>query len=121
MPNTEEPVFSLPSLDTVQQQVKQNPHETPMALVEFGQSLGKAMELALKNEAYATRLFGELESCARESGSKPKPVAIQAQCIMSAGRLAGKHGTLLPRYKDLYSQASPAIRKLIENMDRLAQ
>jgi hypothetical protein len=102
-----------PSLERVRQAVVDNPHVTPLPLIEFSVSIGRKMEVALESEDKARSLFAEFEECALGADLKGSQT-VQALCILNAKRLSARYSDLADRYQDLEKRSDPAAVRLMQ-------
>jgi len=101
-----------PSISTLREEVKKDPHTTPQSLLRFGLAVGQRMEKALASETAANAFLNELEGCLG-SASHEVPQAAQALCIESARDLAKKYPNLNVRAEKLAAQADPSVARLV--------
>lgn len=102
----------IPSVQTLQDEVKENPQTIPASLITFAADLGPKMEKAMQNEDSATALIGELEECA--VGKEPEvPLVIQSICLSNARILSRKHPKLDEKFQAILPKANPDAAKLI--------
>jgi hypothetical protein len=100
-----------PPLKTLREEVAQNPHQTPIALLQFAQDLGDRLEAAEKSEPEARKFFDELETCVL-NGAQAQ--STRALCLANAKRLAGKYAAFGDRVTALKEKADPDIVRLTE-------
>jgi hypothetical protein len=106
--------LSAPSMDQVRQEVADNPHRTPISIIDFAAKLGTQMERALESEEIALSLFDELKKCALNSSL---PTSIQTICLSNAQILKNIHSKLEVEYVSLKEQVSPEAVRLLTDQD----
>lgn len=105
-----------PGLDTLREEVAEDPHQTPPSVLAFSNRLAKEMSRAFRSREYARRLYAGLEDCADEP-SGASPLAVRTICTVNAARLAGKYpGDFERSLEDLLRRIPRRQRDLFEAM-----
>jgi hypothetical protein len=113
--------LDFPTLREVRDQVAQDPHHTPPALIQFAKDLSARAEKAKQSPASAQDFFGELEDCLAQGKdpSESVPVPAQLTCLTTAEEFAKLYPSELgARLKPLQQNASPELRRIREALDR---
>lgn len=103
--------LSPPSLGQVRKEVAENPHSTPISIIDFAAKLGPKMERAFESEAAALLLFDELKRCTLNSTLL---ISIQTICLSNAQLLVNSYPKLETQFISLKEQASPEAVRLME-------
>jgi hypothetical protein len=113
--------LDFPTLKEVREQVSQDPHQTPQALIQFAKDLSARAEVAKQSQASAQEFFGVLEDCL-SSGNDPSetvPIPAQLTCLMTAEEFAKLYpDELSSRLKPLQQNASPELKRIRKALDR---
>ena len=99
-----------PTNETLREQAKENPHETPPDILAFAAHLAPKIERALLNETDGQLVFQELTECLE---SREHPLIIRGICMSNAQLLAKKHDILTPKLKHLLHVADPELLRLL--------
>jgi hypothetical protein len=107
--------LEFPSLKAVREQVAQDPHGTPPALLQFARDLSARAEAAKGSPETAKAFFETLEECLdNEKGQEDSvPVAAQTLCLTEAEEFAKLYPDALgPRLEPLEKNASPELKRI---------
>ncbi len=115
--------FHPPSGKTLRDQVRENPHHPPRALLQFADQLAAEMEESKASPARAVRLFENLSSCVTAPegrDSPPPPPQVQALCLNNAQRLGELYPeSLKSNYLSLEKAANPETIRLRDALRQL--
>lgn len=101
-----------PDLETVREEVSQNPHSTPQSLVRFAEKLGPLMERALQEVTFAEKLAEEFQLCAWDESI---PTSARALCLSDAENLANVHLSLREKTNEIRRGASQEVIRLVDS------
>lgn len=101
-----------PTISTLRDEVRKDPHSTPHSLLRFGVDIGVRMEAAKSNPAEAQKLLGELKTCVTSDQGGDSPVQARALCLVSARELAQQWPGMQDDVEKLVKDADPQIIEL---------
>jgi hypothetical protein len=113
--------LDFPTLREVREQVAQDPHHTPPALIQFAKDLSAHAEQAKQSPASAQEFFGTLEDCLSQGKDPGEAVPVPAQltCLTTAEEFAKLYPNELgARLKPLQQNASPELKRIREALDK---
>ncbi|MFL5814112.1 MAG: hypothetical protein ACJ763_11090 [Bdellovibrionia bacterium] len=113
--------LDFPTLREVREQVAQDPHHTPPALIQFAKELSAHAENAKQSPASAQEFFGTLEDCLAQGKdpSETVPVPAQLACLTTAEEFAKLYPKELgSRLKPLQQNSSPELKRIRQALDR---
>lgn len=105
---------ALPNKQLVKKELNDNPHTPSKTLMAFAKQLGPAMEKAFKNNTDAQTLTRELKNCAVNNSIAD---AARALCVQDVEKLSGYHPDLKTQARELRSEVSPGVLKILETND----
>jgi hypothetical protein len=109
--------LGVPGRDKIQEEIAENPHQTPVSLLQYAENIALKIEEATNDPEKAKALFTELENCVSDNSSRSAP-SLQALCLANADELALTHPELQGRYQELLKVAPSDARKLLEAADQ---
>jgi len=110
--------IALPARDRIQEEISDNPHQTPVSLLQYAENIALKIEEATNDPEKAKALFTELETCVNDNSSRSAP-SLQALCLANADELALTHPELQGRYQEMLKGAPADARKLLEAADQV--
>ncbi len=113
--------LELPTLREVRDQISQDPHHTPPALLKFAKDLSAHAEAAKRSPQSAKLFFETLEDCVREGKEQGEsvPVAAQTLCLTTAEELSKIYPDELgTRMQTLQQNASPDAKRIRNALKR---
>jgi len=108
--------LNAPSMDTLRDEVEENPHGTPPALLAFAEKMAVQMEEAELSQDKAKIFFTELEDCVLNQKDK-NAVSVQAICLMNAEDLSEVYPDLAGKYQGLRKGASMEVLRMLEGVE----
>lgn len=110
-----------PSMRDVREQVEQDPHHTPPALIQFAKEITAQAQAAKQSPESAKAFFGQLEDCVRSGRGEGDSVPVPAQtlCLTTAEEFAKLYPNELgQRLPALEQGASPEVKRIHEALNR---
>lgn len=109
-----------PTREAIRTDAQADPHELPVAILEFASRLAPRMKQAFQSAAQAERFLAELEDCVKNSGdqhsSDPSPT-IRAICLSNARALADRYPKLNARLEQLNREVDLQVTRLLETAE----
>lgn len=101
-----------PTIASLREEVKKDPHSTPHSLLRFAADLGVRMKAAKTDNAEAQKLLGELTTCVTSDQDGASPVQARALCLVTARELAQQWPDMHDDVEKLVKGADPEIAEL---------
>jgi hypothetical protein len=101
-----------PSLETVRTQVVENPHSTPVSLLEFAESVGSRMRNAFESEEVADSLFQDLKECGLAKDAN-QLTSVRAICLSNAKALVQRYPKFTSQMQEIVDQIDETVLMLI--------
>ena len=113
VPSAASDPIEIPSPESMQAEVDQDPHSTPPSLLRFAESLAPQFDAALKDEPAAVHFFSKLKDCVMAPRTQAT-YAIRALCLKNAKRLTERYPTLRGNLEQLRGQVEERVLELAD-------
>lgn len=98
----------IPPASILRQEVKKNPHQAPISIMEFSVNLAERVNLALtKDRTIREKIFAELKDCVESAESSNN--SIKALCLAKAKFMSEKDDQFKNSYEVLLGKATPEV------------
>ena len=106
----------MPRAADVREEVKANPHSTPVSVVMFSAMLYERMQSASQDPKQAASLFTELRDCVTTKEDATVS-SVRALCLLNAKRLGAKFSGLAGDLHQLQQSADPKVVQLLNVLE----
>jgi hypothetical protein len=107
-----------PTIARLMQEIRNEPHSTPMSYVNFAMEISAAVEASLKNQKTAAVMFGRLRECVETDPEKISGL-VRMHCLRESQRMSAARPELRPAFRELAQQLSPYDRQFLRSMGRM--
>jgi pyruvate/2-oxoglutarate dehydrogenase complex dihydrolipoamide acyltransferase (E2) component len=104
-----------PDLAAIREEVKKDPHATPMGLTRFGAELGARISIARESEDNARIFLSQMKDCVSSESHYP---AAEAMCLLHTQWIIQTYPQLKDLQGDIQSSASSEARRIFDRMNR---
>lgn len=104
-----------PDIAAIREEVKKDPHSTPMGLTRFGAELGARISIARESEDNARVFLSQMKDCVSSETHYP---AAEAMCLLHAQWITQNYPQLKDFQDGIQASASPESRRIFNLMNR---
>ena len=102
----------------LKQEIRNEPHSTPMSYVNFAMEISSAVEASLINPKMAAVMFDRLRECV-ETDPETMSGLVRKHCLRESQKMSAARPELRPAFRELTQQLSPYERQFLRSMGRM--